>query len=81
MDHGGAVRGEIEPEVAAEAVDAPQALALGWLQALVPRERLDEEAASLAARIAHLPAAGIAAVKSIGAVGLTEAGSVDISPV
>ena len=46
-------------------IHAQEALALGWLQALVPRERLDEEAASLAARIAHLPAAGIAAVKQV----------------
>jgi enoyl-CoA hydratase/carnithine racemase len=46
-------------------VSADEALALGWLQAVVPSERLDDEAARLARRIARMPPKSIAAVKRI----------------
>ena len=46
-------------------VEADEALALGWLQRLVPTGRLDEEATALARSIARMPAASIAAVKQV----------------
>jgi enoyl-CoA hydratase/carnithine racemase len=46
-------------------LDAEEAFALGWLQAVVPPERLDDEVDQLARRIARMPAASIAAVKAV----------------
>lgn len=46
-------------------ITADEALALGWLQVVVPADRIDAEAAALARRIARMPAASIAAVKHV----------------
>lgn len=51
-------------------VDAEEALALGWLQALVPSDRLETEAMALAHRLASLPPASVAAVKRVVDVSL-----------
>jgi enoyl-CoA hydratase/carnithine racemase len=44
---------------------ADEALAIGWLQALVPSADLDARADALARRIAAMPAASVAAVKHV----------------
>jgi enoyl-CoA hydratase/carnithine racemase len=46
-------------------VQAAELLALGWLLAMGPRERIEEELAAFAARIARMPAASVAAVKRV----------------
>jgi enoyl-CoA hydratase/carnithine racemase len=46
-------------------VGAADLLALGWLHAVGPRERIEEELRSLAERIARMPAASVAAVKRV----------------
>ena len=46
-------------------VSAEEALALGWLDALVPADELDDHAADLARRVARLPRSSIAAVKEV----------------
>jgi len=46
-------------------LSADEALALGWLQAVVPGEQLDEHVTALAHRIARMPPASIAAVKQV----------------
>src|SRR6202022_1263587 len=44
-------------------VDAEEALAIGWLDALVPSGEVSAHAERLARRIAAMPAASVAAVK------------------
>jgi enoyl-CoA hydratase/carnithine racemase len=46
-------------------VRAAELLALGWLLAMGPPERMEEELAALAERIALMPAASVAAVKRV----------------
>jgi enoyl-CoA hydratase/carnithine racemase len=46
-------------------VDADEALAIGWLQAVVPSAEIDAHADALARRIAAMPAASVAAVKQV----------------
>ena len=46
-------------------VPAPEALAIGWLDAVVPSEQLDAYAAAIAHRIASMPPASVAAVKRV----------------
>jgi enoyl-CoA hydratase/carnithine racemase len=46
-------------------VRAPELLALGWLLAMGPPERIGEELVAFAARIARMPAASVAAVKRV----------------
>lgn len=46
-------------------VGAEEALAIGWIDRLVPSERLMEEAGELARRIAAMPAEAVAAVKRV----------------
>jgi enoyl-CoA hydratase/carnithine racemase len=46
-------------------VQAAELLALGWLLAIGPPERIEEELAAFAARIARMPAASVAAVKRV----------------
>jgi enoyl-CoA hydratase/carnithine racemase len=55
--------------------DADEALALGWLTAIVPSDEVDDYALSVARRVARMPAASVAAVKRV--VGATAA---DIVP-
>jgi enoyl-CoA hydratase/carnithine racemase len=60
-----------QPEVAMDIlltgrdVRAPELLALGWLLAMGPPERIGEELVAFAARIARMPAASVAAVKRV----------------
>jgi enoyl-CoA hydratase/carnithine racemase len=51
-------------------IGAEEALTLGWLQAVVPPEQLDDHVDRLARRIARMPAASIAAVKEVVDVAL-----------
>jgi enoyl-CoA hydratase/carnithine racemase len=51
-------------------VAADEALALGWLDAVLPREEVGAHAARVARRIAAMPAASIAAVKHVVGVSL-----------
>nr|WP_283250881.1 enoyl-CoA hydratase/isomerase family protein [Rhabdothermincola salaria] len=53
-------------------VPAEEALALGWLDALLPAQHLDEHAMALARRVARLPRASIAAVKEVVDAALTD---------
>jgi enoyl-CoA hydratase/carnithine racemase len=46
-------------------VTADEALAIGWLTAVVPAEALDDHVDALAHRLAKMPAASIAAVKRV----------------
>ena len=46
-------------------VAADEALAIGWLDAVLPRERLVAHAAAVARRIAAMPPASVAAVKRV----------------
>jgi enoyl-CoA hydratase/carnithine racemase len=46
-------------------IDADEALALGWLHALVPAEALEAEGMALARRVAAMPPASVAAVKRV----------------
>jgi enoyl-CoA hydratase/carnithine racemase len=46
-------------------VEATELLALGWLHAVGPRQRMEGELAALAGRIARMPAASVAAVKRV----------------
>jgi enoyl-CoA hydratase/carnithine racemase len=46
-------------------VEAEEALAIGWLQALVPSSKVDAHADALARRIAAMPAESVAAVKHV----------------
>ena len=46
-------------------VDAAELLALGWLHAVGPRQRMEGELAALAGRMAQMPAASVAAVKRV----------------
>jgi enoyl-CoA hydratase/carnithine racemase len=46
-------------------VDAAELLALGWLLAMGPPERIEEEMEAFAGRIARMPAASVAAVKRV----------------
>jgi len=46
-------------------VDAAELLALGWLLAVGPPERMEGELAAFAGRIARMPAASVAAVKRV----------------
>jgi len=57
-------------------VQAAELLALGWLLAMGPPERIEEELAAFAARMARMPAASVAAVKrvvNVALAGLDEA--------
>lgn len=54
-------------------IEADEALALGWLQAVVSREALDDHVAALADRIARLPGAVVAEVKRVVDASLAEA--------
>ncbi|MDG2307695.1 MAG: enoyl-CoA hydratase/isomerase family protein [Candidatus Binatia bacterium] len=51
-------------------MDAEEALAVGWLQAVVPPHGLDDEADRLARRIARMPAASITEIKRVVDVAL-----------
>jgi enoyl-CoA hydratase/carnithine racemase len=46
-------------------ISADEALALGWLDALLPSQHLDEHATELARKVARLPRASIASVKEV----------------
>lgn len=46
-------------------VDADEALAIGWLDALVDHTGAESEALAIARRVAAMPAAGVAAVKRV----------------
>ena len=46
-------------------LDADEALAVGWLDELVPADQLDERVEALTQRVAAMPRASIAAVKRI----------------
>lgn len=55
-------------------LDADEALALGWLQAVVPSDELEAHVASLADRISRLPGSVIAEVKRVVDATLAESG-------
>lgn len=55
----------LEMILTARDVDAAEALAIGWLQALVEPGELEERGLAVARRIAAMPAASVAAVKSV----------------
>lgn len=46
-------------------LDAEEALAVGWLDELVPADRIDDRVEELVARVAAVPHAGVAAVKRV----------------
>ena len=53
-------------------VDATEALAIGWIDRLVPRAELESHTLALARHIARMPAASIAAVKRVVDISLRE---------
>jgi len=55
----------IELLITGRDIDAEEALAIGWLDHLVPAGKLDDEGMALARRIAAMPASSIAAVKRV----------------
>lgn len=55
----------LELILTARDVDADEALALGWLDAVVPAEALEGHTMAVARRVAAMPAASIAAVKRV----------------
>jgi enoyl-CoA hydratase/carnithine racemase len=54
-------------------IDAAEALAIGWIDRLVPRDKLEFETMALARHIARMPAASVAAVKRTVDVSLAAA--------
>jgi enoyl-CoA hydratase/carnithine racemase len=54
-------------------IEAEEALAIGWIDRLVPRAELESHTMALARHIARMPAASIAAVKRVVDVSLNAA--------
>ena len=58
-------------------IDAQEALAIGWIDRLVPRADIESHTMALARHIARMPAASIAAVKRVVDISLRESDLAD----
>jgi enoyl-CoA hydratase/carnithine racemase len=59
-------------------IDANEALAIGWIDRLVPRSEIESHTMALARHVARMPSASIAAVKRVVDISLRE-GDIDVA--